>query len=391
MWHGPTGSFKDLALGLLPRLVNFFPEEKGEHATVVVVTSGDTGPAAIHGVLGSDNMHIIVFYPKGRVDRAQELQMSTVDTENVTVYGGEGAICDDGDTIVNRIITDVELSRKHSLLSLNSSNIGRVLIQAVHYFYTYLKACSSVGDVVLMSVPSGSCGNLASGVLAQKMGLPIKFLVGVNHNDTVHECFSTGRLRRRDSVVPSYACAMDIQCPYNMERVVSFFTDDMSVVAEQFNRWDATGMMHLTSSQLMEIQKPLWSISIGQAGILETMQEIMTEYNYHLCPHSAIGVHAAKKFFRSPDAQQRLLPPGASLSSTPVVCYATATLAKFKEVADKAGIGLPSCSSVEALYGLPEKARLLRAGDDWEAIIRQRIEEISAQRMRILHEWTVGL
>lgn len=382
MWHGPTGAFKDIALGLVAKLVNYFLGERGEHATVLVVTSGDTGPAAIHGVLGCNNMDIIVMYPKGRVSHAQELQMSTVDAENVTVYQGEDAIADDGDNLVKHIFNDVKFSHHHNLIMMNSINIGRILVQSVHHFYTYLSACSSVGDEVLISIPTGACGNLASGILAQKMGLPVKFIVGVNHNDIVHQCISTGCLDQpaADDVMQSHASAMDAQIPYNMERVVSFITDDMSIVAEQFNKWYSTGKLDLTPSQLTEIQKRAWSTSVGQEDILDTMREAMAKYNYHLCPHTAVGVRAAKKFCQSPDAQHQLLSLGTSLSSTPIVCYATATLAKFKEVAEQAGITAPCPPLIEALYGLPEKARVLRKGDDWEAIVRQRIEEISALR-----------
>lgn len=86
-------------------------------------------------------------FPKGRIGSAQELQLSTVGEGNVTIYGGEDTISDDGDTIVKGIITNVEFSRKHNLVMLNSFKIGRVLIQSVHY-------CSSFGDVILMSVHS---------------------------------------------------------------------------------------------------------------------------------------------------------------------------------------------------------------------------------------------
>ena len=379
MWHGPTGAFKDIALGLVAKMVNYFLGERHEHATVLTVTSGDTGPSAIHGVLGSDNMDIIVMYPKGRISRVQELQMTTVDAENVTVFGGEDAVADDFDILVKRIFSDAEFSHLHNLVVLNSINIGRVIVQAVHHFHAYLRACSSVGDEVLISIPTGACGNVASGVLAQRMGLPVKFIVGVNHNDIVHRCITTGRLQQSDEVIHSYASAMDIQTPYNIERVVSFLSDNVDDVADQFSQFDSTGQMDLTPSQLTTIQKLLWSTSVSQDNILKTMQETMAEYNYHICPHTAVGIHAATIFCQSPYAKSQLLSPSSSLSSTHIVCYATATLAKFKEVADKAGIPSPSPPSVEALYGLPERACVLKQGEDWEAIIRHRIEEISAQ------------
>ncbi len=48
LFHGPTGSFKDLALQILPRLVSqvLLPHEKHVY---LVATSGDTGGAVIDG------------------------------------------------------------------------------------------------------------------------------------------------------------------------------------------------------------------------------------------------------------------------------------------------------------------------------------------------------
>lgn len=379
MWHGPTGAFKDIAMVLVANLVNYFLGKRQEHATVLITTSGDTGPSAIHGVLGLDNMDIIVMYPKGSVSRVQELQMTTVDAENVTVFGGEGVDLGDFDALMKQIFGDAEFSCLHNLIGLNSINIGRIIIQAVHHFYAYLKACSSIGDEVIISIPTGACGHLASGVLAQQMGLPVKFIIGVNHNDKIHRCITTGSLQQPEKVIQSYASAMDIQIPYNIERVISFLSRNVDV-ADQFTQYDSTGQMDLTPSQLTTIQKLIWSTSVSQADILKTMQETKAEHDYLICPHTAVGIHAATMFCQSPDAIGRLLSPSSSLASTPIVCYATATLAKFKEVADKAGIPSPTLLYVDALYELPEKARLLKQGQDWESIIRSRIQEISAQR-----------
>ena len=381
MWHGPTGAFKDIALGVVAKLVNYFLGESGKHATVLVATSGDTGSAAIHAVLGLDNMDIIVLYPKGRISRIQELQMTTVDAENVTVYGGENCVADDFDTLVKRIFADVDFSHHHNLIMLNSINVGRIVMQTVHYFYAYFKACRSVGDEVLIAVPTGACGNIASGVLAQKMGLPVKFIIGVNHNDVVHKCIMSGCLDQPDDVMQSYASAMDVQVPYNIERVISFITDDTDVVAQQFTSWDATGTMALTAAQQREMRKLMWSTSVTQEEIIETMQEMMSQHNYCVCPHTAVGVFAANKFRHTSDPQRQLVCNDAHLSSTPIVCYATSTLTKFKEVADEAGIAAPGLPSVEALYELPEKGEVLQ-GDrrNWEVIIRRRIKEISDKK-----------
>ena len=90
LWHGPTGAFKDLALSVVGRLADLFLRKQGKKATVLVGTSGDTGSASIHSVLGSQNVNIIVLYPRGRITCVKELQMTTVNAPNVKVYSLDG-------------------------------------------------------------------------------------------------------------------------------------------------------------------------------------------------------------------------------------------------------------------------------------------------------------
>ena len=53
--------------------------------TVVVSTTGDTGPAAIRAAANSQRLRIVCFYPAGQVSELQERQMTTVDSPNVQV------------------------------------------------------------------------------------------------------------------------------------------------------------------------------------------------------------------------------------------------------------------------------------------------------------------
>ena len=67
----PLVRLQDLGLQLIGKMVDWYLKASGEHATVLVGTSGDTGSAAIHGVLGCENVDIVVLYPKGRTSRVQ--------------------------------------------------------------------------------------------------------------------------------------------------------------------------------------------------------------------------------------------------------------------------------------------------------------------------------
>ena len=140
MWHGPTSSFKDLALTAFGRLVDFFLKKNRRKAVVITVTSGDTGSAAVHSVLGSENINIALWYPRNDVTHVQELQMTTIDSPNAKVFAVDGTV-DDIDAVVKRLYADREFVSQYNLTTLNSINICRVILQTVHFTYLYLKVC----------------------------------------------------------------------------------------------------------------------------------------------------------------------------------------------------------------------------------------------------------
>ncbi len=47
LFHGPTMAFKDVAVQILARLMDYVLRERGETLTIVGATSGDTGGAAV--------------------------------------------------------------------------------------------------------------------------------------------------------------------------------------------------------------------------------------------------------------------------------------------------------------------------------------------------------
>ena len=63
LYHGPTLAFKDFALQLLGNLYEYMLEKSGRKINVLGATSGDTGSAAINGLLGKKNVNIFILYP----------------------------------------------------------------------------------------------------------------------------------------------------------------------------------------------------------------------------------------------------------------------------------------------------------------------------------------
>ena len=375
MWHGPTGAFKDLALTIVGRLVDHFLKKRKQTATALVATSGDTGSAAIHSVLGSKNVNIFVLYPRGRISRVQELQMTTVDAPNVTVYSIDGT-SDDGDIPVKKLFADAEFVKKHNLVCLNSVNVGRVLIQAAHFAYSYLRVCPSVDREVLFCIPTGGMGNITGGYIAYMMGLPVRFLAGVNENDVVHRAFATGVLALSE-MIQTHATAMDIQMPYNSERVFYFMSGGNSeVVKTVMEQFEKTSRCTLPAD-ILGNNKCISTMRVTSDDTLSTMEYAWKQHGYLLCPHTAIGMRVALNYLGiqlSGKSESETAPKDDKDRIHDVVVVATATAAKFPETVERVGsIPLPSVPAIAELYSKPEKKLFMEKGEDWEAILRQAI------------------
>ena len=251
LFHGPTMAFKDLALGVVGELYNYFLERSKKHCIVLVGTSGDTGSAAISAVRGLSAIDIIVLLPGGRCTKIQQLQMTTVHDKNIHNFVGKfpSKIClfnfqagppelsarplpnwdinkiwfffqncdfsvdgtsDDLDIPIKKVFADPDFVAKHNLCSINSINWARILVQIAHYIYIYFQA-KKTSDRVKIIVPTGAAGNIASGFVASKMGFPMELIAVVNPNDIVHRTIKSGDMSMAKEVHPSWASAMDIQ------------------------------------------------------------------------------------------------------------------------------------------------------------------------------------
>ncbi len=179
LFHGPTQCFKDLGMRATIFLMNHFTS-KMEHPRKVVLTAattGDTGPAAVQAVqdLDSSNLGIVVHYPDGQISDFQRKQMTTVSSDRVEIVSFEGG-GDDMDRPIKNIMmqkdnTDVG-DEKVLVCGVNSYNIGRPLMQMVHFVWTYLRVVEHIEqktnqkidhntfrlDIV---IPTGAMGNIA--------------------------------------------------------------------------------------------------------------------------------------------------------------------------------------------------------------------------------------
>jgi threonine synthase len=137
LFHGPTLAFKDIALQLLGNLYARQCAVRGETINVLGATSGDTGAAAIHGLMGREGMAIFILYPDGRVSPLQERQMACTGAANVHALAVDGSF-DDAQAALKELFADGPFRAAHRLSAVNSINIARVLAQCVYYLHGWL-------------------------------------------------------------------------------------------------------------------------------------------------------------------------------------------------------------------------------------------------------------
>ena len=218
LFHGPTLAFKDLALQLLARLIDWSLVKRGRRATVVCATSGDTGGAAIEAFRSSSRVVIFVFHPQHRVSDIQRRQMTTVLSPNVHNVAVEGTF-DDCQSLVKAMFNDGRFRDRVDLAAVNSINWARIAAQVVYYVTSAL-ALGAPERAVSFTVPTGNFGNIYAGYVAKRMGLPIgRLVIACNVNDILDRALASGRYDVRP-VTASSSPSMDIQISSNFERLL---------------------------------------------------------------------------------------------------------------------------------------------------------------------------
>jgi threonine synthase len=356
LFHGPTLSFKDIAMGFLINTMEYLLEKKNERLTLVLATTGDTGPAAASAAAGKKTIDCWPLYPKGMITREQERQMTTLGAANVHPVGVEN--CADGgddlDLVVARLFADPLLKKRLNLSSVNSINWCRVMVQSIHYFYGYFQTCSTIGDPLVFCVPSGAFGNLFAGYLAREMGLPVTgFICANNANKALHTAFSTGIFKKED-LQQTLSSAIDIVVPYNFWRFLYFNTGcDPEKITAWMDEFQQTGEIHLDKETAGAIQKGFASVSISDTDTLKTIQENFRAKNpYLLDPHGAVAMAGARTLGKT-------YPP-----DTRILCLATAHPAKFPEITARAlGPDLPDQAFHPSLIKASRACQQLRICD----------------------------
>jgi threonine synthase len=271
LFHGPSLAFKDFGARFMSRVMSYFLQEGEKQLDVLVATSGDTGGAVALGFLGVPNTRVTILYPKGKVSDIQELQLTT-NGQNIRALEIDGTF-DDCQALVKEAFTDPELNAKYRLTSANSINIARLIPQTFYYFNAYAQALKLGKNEIVFSVPSGNFGNIGAGILAWKMGLPVRhFIAATNVNDTVPRFLKTGVYEPKPSVA-TLSNAMDVGNPSNWVRIADMFKEDPS-----------------------QLNQLVSGYSFNDDETLAAIKSIYQHDKYVACPHTAIAWQALKDY-----------------------------------------------------------------------------------------------
>ena len=319
LFHGPTLAFKDVGARVQARLLHHFTD--GTPLTILVATSGDTGSAVADAFHGVPDSRVFVLYPQGQVTDVQEAQMASLGG-NITAVAVRGTF-DDCQHLVKQAFADDEVRKRVWLTPANSINLGRLLPQVIYYFLLarLVEPAEAGPHDLQVSVPSGNFGNLTAGLIAKRLGLPVRqFVAATNVNDVVPEYLRTGIYNTRPSV-RTVANAMDVGDPSNFERIRAMYDDNID-----------------------RIREDLVGAAFDDAAVVAEIGRVYRERRYLLDPHGAIAwLGLQEQLARHPRATG--------------VFLATAHPAKFREVVEPAiGARVPLPAALSDAIARPRQS-----------------------------------
>jgi threonine synthase len=294
---------------------------RGERATIVVATSGDTGGAAVEAFRGCSQADVVVLYPHERISDVQRRMMTSVTDANVHVLAIDGTF-DDCQALVKGMFNHHAFRDQVRLSGVNSINWARIVAQAVYYF-TAAVALGAPARKVAFAVPTGNFGDVYAGYVAHRMGLPVQRLaVATNVNDILVRTLASGTYELRD-VVPTTSPSMDIQVSSNFERLLfEAYGRDPQTLRSLMGSLAQSRRFSLSVAALSEIRGLFTADRADEEETAATIRTLLKETGYCIDPHTAVGVAVAEKETRDP--------------AVPIVALATAHPAKFPDAVEAA-------------------------------------------------------
>ncbi|MEZ5647798.1 MAG: threonine synthase [Alphaproteobacteria bacterium] len=350
LFHGPTFAFKDIALQLLGQLLDQLLQSRGQTATIIGATSGDTGSAAIEACRDREALQAFILYPHDRISDVQRRQMTTVASSNIHVLAIDGTF-DDCQNLIKALFADQAFRQKANPTAVNSINWARIMAQTVYYIAAAI-ALGAPDRSVSFAVPTGNFGNVFAAYAAKRMGIPIdQLIIGSNRNDVLPRFFASGTLAAT-TTVPTLSPSMDIQISSNFERFLFDLWDrNGKALSTAMAEFQKTHQLSISTPAATMARKQFTALAFDDEQTLATIKKWYQDIGLVLDPHSAIGVAAAERV----------------RAKTPCIALATAHPAKFPEAIRRAIGTTPKIPEhLEAIMTKPE--RLTRLPNHFDTV-----------------------
>lgn len=306
LWHGKTCAFKDMALSVLPLILERAKAHLGkkEKTLILVATSGDTGKAALEGFKDANGVETLVFYPQDGVSSVQQRAMQAQEGNNCSVAAIAGNF-DDAQTAVKAAFADMTLAKElkaagYELSSANSINIGRLVPQIAYYFSAYCDAvnggCIDEDAPLDFCVPTGNFGNILAGYYAKLMGLPIgRLICASNKNDVLTDFFRTATYDINREFYKTDSPSMDILISSNFERFLfeSCGRNDV-LTRERMQLLKTDKRYSVTEKELEAIHETFVGACCNDEEGRETIGKVFDDSGYLLDPHTAVAYNCAE-------------------------------------------------------------------------------------------------
>jgi len=310
LFHGPTLAFKDVAMQLISRLMDH------------------------------------VLFPHGRISDVQRRMMTTTGAGNVHALAIEGTF-DDCQAIVKGLFNNHRFRDAVSLSGVNSINWARIVAQVVYYF-TSAVALGSPLRTVDFTVPTGNFGDIFAGLVAKRMGLPVRWLrIASNVNDILPRTLKTGIYEVRE-VHASASPSMDIQVSSNFERLLFEASGrDAASVRRLMEQLKQSGRFVLPDAMLAAIRA---EFDAGRADETETSAAIRAAWREAgdlVDPHTAVALAVADR--------------DTADSTIPNIVLSTAHAAKFPDAVEAAcGVRPQLPAWLDGLMSKPEQIQVMK-------------------------------
>lgn len=305
LFHGPTGSFKDLSLQLMPHLFAHCIPPSCNYM-ILVATSGDTGSAVLNGFSrlsknDQQRIGVVTFFPENGVSDFQKAQIVGSQRENGWAAGVQ-ADFDFCQTAIKSMFNDSDFTGfltveyGTTLSSANSINWGRLLPQVVYHASAYLDLVSqgfiTFGSPVDVCIPTGNFGNMLAAVYAKMMGLPIrKFICASNQNHVLTDFIKTGHYDLRErKLAPTFSPSIDILKSSNLERHLHLMANkDGPLMAKLFRQLENQHHFQIERMLVEKLQQDLVADWCSEAECLAAIGSTYDASGYILDPHTAVA------------------------------------------------------------------------------------------------------